>query len=331
MNQRKQFLDFVKRLDDLPSLSEDMLAEFTTDLKFAIQEVFGSDSQYLDYLKRIKFRPEAVFVTDRELQRCWYSGAAQVSNLLKVILNDPLIKADSLPEQLFSSDSNRQSIVSSESETEIQLSLQKLKLSMGDDHAVRAEEDGPIKEPLRRDLLVGQEGSSGEAAVSEHDGTGRILLVPGSDQLVNNEVAIFLRSLFTNVSICSSFEDHGPFVDRMNRYADTDFAIVILSPDFLFYPRTQTFESASLMASQGLIFQLGYLVAKLGRQRVIVLFQEHDRFRRPTDYFDLYYVSLNPTGAWKTDILKRMESFGPSMFIAHGKLSAQVRADQASR
>ena len=74
------------------------------------------------------------------------------------------------------------------------------------------------------------------------------------------------------------------------------------------------------MASQAAIFELGYLVAKLGRQKVAVLYQEDDRFRRPTDYFDLYYVALTSTGSWKTDIANRMKSSGvpiPEKQLSH--------------
>ncbi|GEM_PF-6472732 len=312
MSPRKQFLDFVKRLDDLPARSEQMLIEFISDLKFTIKEIFGPDSQYLDYLKYVKFRPEAVFVTDRELRRCWYGGVAQVSNLLKVILHDPLVKTNSSADPLPSKDivsNTHPHDVSLEEEADIRHSLGKLKQSLGDD-LIAPVEEGPIKEPLRGDLSVDAQESIVEISAQEPKTLARVLLVPGSDQLINNEVAAFLRSLAVEVTMYSQSEEQAPLIDRLNRYAYSDFIVVIFSPDFYFYPRTQSHENASIMAPQEMVFQLGYLVAKLGRQKIVVLCQEHDRLRRPTDYFDLYYVSLNPMGSWKTDIVNRMKSSG---------------------
>src|SRR5690348_10717758 len=91
MSHKSQILDLIKRLDDLPVRSEDLLKSFLVDLKITIKEIFGPGNQYLDYLKFVKFRPEAVFVTERELHRSWLSGKAQISNLLRVLLNDPAV------------------------------------------------------------------------------------------------------------------------------------------------------------------------------------------------------------------------------------------------
>jgi hypothetical protein len=51
-------------------------------------------------------------------------------------------------------------------------------------------------------------------------------------------------------------------------------------------------------------------VAKLGRERVLVLYQESDHFRRPTDYFDIYYVPMAANAVWKIDLAKRLSACG---------------------
>ena len=91
MESRQKVLELIRRFEDLPEGNESILRSLLVDLKFFIQENFGSDSQYLGYLRYVKFRPEAVFITDKERERSWHDGIAQVDNLLRVILNDTKI------------------------------------------------------------------------------------------------------------------------------------------------------------------------------------------------------------------------------------------------
>src|SRR5262245_59681749 len=91
MEPRRKIVELISRFEDVPVGCDSILRELIVDLKFFIEENVGSESQYLGYLKYVKFRPEAIFVTDKERERSWHDGIAQVDNLLRVILNDPKI------------------------------------------------------------------------------------------------------------------------------------------------------------------------------------------------------------------------------------------------
>jgi hypothetical protein len=319
MSYKAQILDLIRRLDDLPVRHEDLLKGFLVDLKLTIKEIFGPGNQYLDYLKFVKFRPEAVFVTERELSRSWLSGKAQISNLLRVILNDPIVRAsaEATPEEVPGEEeaSIRRFSDIQDSIFGVLGEFQKEVLN----RPVPEGEEGPLKDPLRKDFFDPPSGikkPEPAGAVPAPSGeqlpnSQRIFVVPGSDRLINHEVIEFLSA--ASVEIVQKEDDRRrgeTLLDQLDRCASNDFAVFILGADFYFYPRTQSHESSRLMAAQEIIFQLGYLVAKLGRERVVILYQESDHFRRPTDYFDIYYVPLASNAVWKIDLRQRMKACG---------------------
>ena len=314
MSFKSQILDLIQRLDVLPVRNDDHLKTFLVDLKLTLKEIFGPGNQYLDYLKFVKFRPEAVFVTERELQRSWLSGKAQIANLLRVIINDPVVRGSEPEDPLPLDDSITQEEISIKRFADIQDSILGVIDGFQKDMLTRPldTEEGPIKDPLRRDFF--EAPPAAEAQVQEEGvapSQPRIFVVPGTDQLINHDILEFLNSLTAKVVIKDDDRKRGEsLLDQLNRCAANDFVVFILGADFYFYPRTQDAQTARLMAAQEIIFQLGYLVAKLGRERMVVLYQESDHFRRPTDYFDIYYVPLASNAVWKIDLAKRMKACG---------------------
>ena len=179
------------------------------------------------------------------------------------------------------------------------------------------QEDGPIKEPLRGDSvattgpLVQVPSSDGASQAQEDkqkiESVGRVLCVPGSDQLVNNEVITYLERLPATVMSIPKAVGYQSLIDRLNQCASAEFLVFILSADFHAYSRGQRSVDASLVASQAAAFQLGFLAAKFDRQKIVVLYNEEDEFLRPTEFFDLFYIPITPSGAWKEEVVRRIK------------------------
>lgn len=319
MRSKQKILELVSRLEDLSVGNESGLRAFICDLNFTINEIFDPTSQYLSYLKHVKFFPSTVFVTDKERERSWQDGVAQIDNLLRVILNDPKVGGNAIAMSHFSDlekSSHSPSDPTFPMEEAVVQSLENFKETVGMEYSL-IEEDGPIKEPLRSDLIATaaslvQAPSPGQVSGMDENNqksgsVGRILCVPGSNQLVNNEVMAFLGLLSAQVMSIPKPVAQESLIDRLNQCASADFFVFILSADFHTYSRTQRPVDASLMASQEAVFQFGYLAAKFDRQKIVVLYQEEDNFLRPTEYFDLFYVPITPSGAWKAEVVRRMK------------------------
>ncbi|HCQ8774715.1 TPA: nucleotide-binding protein, partial [Escherichia coli] len=56
------------------------------------------------------------------------------------------------------------------------------------------------------------------------------------------------------------------------------------------------------------VFEHGYLMAKLGRENVCALVK--DNIETPNDISGVVYVSLDPHGAWKMSVSKELRACG---------------------
>lgn len=319
MDSRQKIFDLLTRLQILPLSDDGVLFEFITDLKFTIQEIFGPESQYLDYLKYVKFIPEIVFVTDIERERSWLNGVSQVDNLLRVILNDVKVRDNSSSASVFSESGRIDSLPAPEvssMEDAVEQSLEEFKKSVAEEYS-SLEEEGPIQEPLRSDfsflaMASVSIASSHQELNSQEDkkivpSVGRVLCVPGSQQIVNHEVINFLTHLPAKVMGIPKAVGQESLVDRLGHCLEAEFVVFILSADFYSYSRTQKPVDASLVVSQEAVFELGYIAAKFDRQHIVVLYQEHADFMMPTEFFDLFYIPITPSGAWKAEVVRRMK------------------------
>jgi hypothetical protein len=246
MDSKQKIFDLITRLQVLPLFNEDVLHEFISDLKFTIEEIFGAESQYLDYLKYVTFIPEVVFVTDKERERSWHDGIAQVDNLLRVILNDSKVSGHPSSSSILSGSDRIDSLTSPEAtpsmEEAVERSLEKFKKSVAEEYPL-LEEDGPIQEPLRVDFVaVAAEASVPVSSLQQElnlqeqkedaSSVGRVLYVPGSEQIINHEVMNFLTHLSVKVMSIPKAAGQESLVDRLSHYLDAEFVVFILSADF---------------------------------------------------------------------------------------------------
>lgn len=330
MELKKKILDFMYRLEAIPVGHESLLKEYLSDLKKIIQVTFTSQSPYLNYLQFIKFKPDTVFVTDREREQSWQNGTTQVDNLLRVLLNDPKIN----PQNLSWTMSKESPVLDSG----IEKSLEEFNRSVMESQKKIFDE--PFQEaPAEHTLENMQEAVSQslenlqQSIISEHpdlkdqivsngtdksaaqdlnkkdviSGLQRVLCVTSTDENLNAEVSGFLNLLHIEVIGIPKGGERETLMDRMNQCLNADFVVFILSADFHMYARSQRPADASLAASQSAAFQLGYLAAKFDRKHIIVLYREETEFIMPTEFFDLLYIAVTATGHWKEDVLHRMK------------------------
>ena len=61
-------------------------------------------------------------------------------------------------------------------------------------------------------------------------------------------------------------------------------------------------------ARQNVIFELGYFIARLGRERVAALKQ--DSVEVPSDFSGVVYLTYDSNKAWKQDLARELEAAG---------------------
>lgn len=61
-------------------------------------------------------------------------------------------------------------------------------------------------------------------------------------------------------------------------------------------------------ARQNVVFEHGYLIGKLGRDKVSALVKGD--IEKPGDISGVVYISMDDAGAWKTELAREMKSIG---------------------
>ena len=99
-------------------------------------------------------------------------------------------------------------------------------------------------------------------------------------------------------------------VQRFANEEAISFATVLLSADDVAYAKDQGTSQARLRPRQQVVFELGFLVGKLGRDRVFVLYEEIKDFELPTDFFEVIYTSYHKDGGWSLELVRQLKKSG---------------------
>ncbi len=134
-----------------------------------------------------------------------------------------------------------------------------------------------------------------------------IYLSCGQNQSIKADVVSLIKKLGLTmipkqegVSIMKQFEE----------VPDLRFAVVVLSGDDFVYSKDQMVPEIKLRPAQHVVLELGFLLGKLGRQGVFVLYQELKNFEFPTNFFDILYTPYTKMGSWQFELLRQMKSVG---------------------
>ena len=150
----------------------------------------------------------------------------------------------------------------------------------------------------------------GSAAVeSRMDPAGsRIFLVHGHDDSARETVARFLERLGLEVIILHEQPNHGrTIIEKFEKYSDVSFAVVLLTADDKGCSVRDEAAGLNLRARQNVVFELGFFIGKLGRERVCALHK--GTLELPSDYSGIVYVSMD--GSWKLDLAKEIKQIIP--------------------
>lgn len=175
------------------------------------------------------------------------------------------------------------------------------------------EENARITSSSKTNILSFLEGILETVKSSEKENTSsaiidskKVFIVHGRDDLAKEQTARFLEKVELEAIILHEQSSRGKTViEKLEHYTDVAFAIVILTPDDVGALATEK-KNLKLRARQNVIFELGYLIGKLGRENVCALLK--DNVEKPTDYDGVVYVQMDDNGAWKQEIVKELKA-----------------------
>ncbi len=157
----------------------------------------------------------------------------------------------------------------------------------------------------------GDESEASRSSDSHRDGqinTKEVFIVHGRNKGAREKVARFLERLELKPVVLHEQPNEGrTIIEKFEDFAHVGFAVVLLTPDDIgrlqddagdFRPR----------ARQNVIFEFGYFIGKLGRERVCALVKGN--VERPSDYDGVVYVPLDDLGGWEMKLVRELTSVG---------------------
>ncbi|SDJ46008.1 Predicted nucleotide-binding protein containing TIR-like domain-containing protein [Ferrimonas sediminum] len=141
----------------------------------------------------------------------------------------------------------------------------------------------------------------------------KVFIVHGRDNGAKQEVGRFIESLGLEAIILHEKASSGmTIIEKIEHYSnDADFALVLYTACDKGRGAHETKIPARDRARQNVVFEHGYLMAKLGRKNVCSLVK--GQIETPNDISGVVYVPLDDFGAWKKEVAKELKACGYSI------------------
>lgn len=137
----------------------------------------------------------------------------------------------------------------------------------------------------------------------------RVFLVHGHDEAALQSCARFIEKLGLSVTVLREQPNQGrTIIEKFVQHADAGFAVILLTPDDRGGAADMPYERQSLRARQNVIFELGFFLGRLGRERVCALYAEGVEV--PSDYHGVAFVPLDSGMAWRLELARELQAAG---------------------
>lgn len=134
----------------------------------------------------------------------------------------------------------------------------------------------------------------------------KVFVVHGHDNEAKEVVSRYLEHLGLDVTVLHEQPNQGrTIIEKFELYTNVDFAIALLTPDDVGKSKAKS-QSLQSRARQNVVFELGYFMALLGRDRVCALHK--GGVELPSDYQGVLYIEMDNAGGWKRQVAQELVS-----------------------
>ena len=136
----------------------------------------------------------------------------------------------------------------------------------------------------------------------------KVFIVHGRDSSTKLEVARFIERLgFVPIILNEQPNEGMTIIEKIEKYSDVGYGVVLYTPCDIGYMKDDE-SNKKYRARQNVVFEHGYLVAKLGRENVTTLVRSG--VETPNDISGVVYIDFDEKGAWKFDLARNLKNAG---------------------
>lgn len=134
-----------------------------------------------------------------------------------------------------------------------------------------------------------------------------VFIVHGHDNELKQTVARFIEQLGLNAVVLHEMTDGGKtIIEKIEHYTEqVNFAIILYTPCDKGRGATETTIPAKNRARQNVVFEHGYLMAKIGRKNVFAL--QKGEIETPGDISGIIYTPFDD-GGWKEKLKQELKN-----------------------
>lgn len=134
-----------------------------------------------------------------------------------------------------------------------------------------------------------------------------VFIVHGHNEELKEKVARTLEKLKLNPVILHEQSNEGQTViEKLEKHSNVNFAIILLTYDD--FGNVKSENNHKKRARQNVILELGYFIAKIGRENVMPLYEQGVEL--PSDISGVIYTLIDETENWKFRLVKELKSAG---------------------
>jgi len=173
-------------------------------------------------------------------------------------------------------------------------------------------EDDDLVKDITSDVLKSVEKTSSRNVTTEKIISMRkVFIVHGHDDTMKLDVARFIEKLgFEAIILHEQVNEGLTVIEKFEKFSDTGYGIVLYSPCDVGGKNEENEFDVEIKprARQNVVFEHGYLIGKLGRNKVAALVEDEE-IELPSDIDGILYIPYDD-GNWKFRIAKELKNAG---------------------